>query len=273
MIIYTQMFEISALGALFGAYMCELYFWAKTHSLVRAQAKQATQEEIEKRNTKRKECLICTAIVITFLFACLDFTSIKVLQSHEASADWTIEDEAASNMLLDPFVALLLGCFFFIEAIGLSISTKLTLNDLKSYYSLRYKQFKSPIVSCAVWSIVAVSVMTLRLVLEAVLRPILNSGVDNLVEGNNGNVYIVVWMVGLTLSDCFAQIALIISMHRRYLIWLDRLHIFPLGLPDGVTPPPEELLAALKEEIEKNRFKESLLEQSEIMSLAKAHNF
>jgi len=61
-------------------------------------------------------------------------------------------------------------------------------------------------------------------------------------------------------------------MRQRYLIWLDRLNIFPLGLPDGVKPPEGEILKQLQEEIAKNCFRESLLADSDALSLAKARN-
>lgn len=53
---------------------------------------------------------------------------------------------------------------------------------------------------------------------------------------------------------------------------MERLNIFPLGLPDGVKPPEAELLKALKEEIAKNGFSQSLLEESDIVSVSRAKN-
>ena len=61
-------------------------------------------------------------------------------------------------------------------------------------------------------------------------------------------------------------------MLKRHSIWLDRLNIFPLGLPDGVTRQEVQVLAQLKEEIAKNGFNDQLLDDSDILSLARAKN-
>ena len=53
---------------------------------------------------------------------------------------------------------------------------------------------------------------------------------------------------------------------------MERLNIFPLGLPDGVKAPEADILKALKEEIAKNGFSQSLLEESDIVSLSRAKN-
>ena len=49
---------------------------------------------------------------------------------------------------------------------------------------------------------------------------------------------------------------------------MDRLNIFPLGLPDGASPPDSEMLKQLQEEIARNRFDDSLLENLDNTSIA-----
>ena len=58
----------------------------------------------------------------------------------------------------------------------------------------------------------------------------------------------------------------------RYKVWLDRLILFPLGLPDGYSLAGEEMLVQLQEEIARNGFREELLDESDIVSLARARN-
>ena len=48
---------------------------------------------------------------------------------------------------------------------------------------------------------------------------------------------------------------------------MDRLNIFPLGLPDGASPPDSEMLKQLQEEIARNRFNDSLLENLDKTSM------
>ena len=74
------------------------------------------------------------------------------------------------------------------------------------------------------------------------------------------------------LANLIGYICIIGSLTRRRNVWLNRLNLFSLGLPDGVIPVEENLLAALKEEIAKNGFNESLLEESDIVSYARANN-
>ena len=70
MIQYTQTLDISSLCTLYFAYLCEQYFWIKTHNRVTVQARQLTQNEYEKRKKQRNECFICFVVfvIITFLF-------------------------------------------------------------------------------------------------------------------------------------------------------------------------------------------------------------
>ena len=72
----------------------------------------------------------------------------------------------------------------------------------------------------------------------------------------------------IVVPEFIAQIAMIVILNKRYKIWFDRLNIFSLGMPDGAVLPDEEILAQLKEELDKIRFRESLLEQSDLMSMA-----
>ena len=68
------------------------------------------------------------------------------------------------------------------------------------------------------------------------------------------------------------MIAILIVAMTKHEIWLDRLMIFPLGIPDSklIEIQKEEVLAQLKDEIAKNGFNEHLLEDSDILSIARS---
>ena len=113
----------------------------------------------------------------------------------------------------------------------------------------------------------------MRLGLEAVLRIKLNTLFYNAVNGVNDYKFILYIIFSTIFSEYLAEITLLIAIFKRHNIWLERLNLFPLGLPDGVEPPQhEELLAQLKEEFKQTGFNEELLDESDIMSLAKARN-
>ena len=57
--------------------------------------------------------------------------------------------------------------------------------------------------------------------------------------------FLVVYSVQISISEFLAQISLIISLRQKFKMWIDRLSIFPLGLPDGVLPPDPEMLKQL----------------------------
>ena len=117
---------------------------------------------------------------------------------------------------------------------------------------------------CASWSITTCGLLGLRFACDGILRKFF---VD-LMELDKARVvskpFLVVYSVQISISEFLAQISLIISLRQKFKMWIDRLSIFPLGLPDGVLPPDPEMLKQLQEEILRNRFNESLLESDDV---------
>ena len=75
--------------------------------------------------------------------------------------------------------------------------------------------------------------------------------------------FLVVWSLSVVVSEFLAQISIIITLRQKHKIWIDRLNIFKLGLPDDVEPLEAEMLKQLQEEIAKNGFSESLLDRDD----------
>ena len=92
-------------------------------------------------------------------------------------------------------------------------------------------------------------------------------------SGADSYFYPVYYGISTFFTVNIAQLSLVITASVRYNQWLDRLILFPLGLPDNVVIPEREMLAQLKEEFSKNGFNEQLLEEySDILSQAKTKN-
>ena len=77
-------------------------------------------------------------------------------------------------------------------------------------------------------------------------------------------------VLATVLSEILAVFFLLITMNRRHTIWLERLIMFPLGNPDHLVIPAKEMLTSLKLELQKNGFSEGLLDETDVLSLAKA---
>lgn len=84
--------------------------------------------------------------------------------------------------------------------------------------------------------------------------------------------FLVVWSLTVGLLEYLGQISIVITLRRKHRIWIDRLEIFDLGLPDGASQPEAEMLKQLREEIARNRFNESLLERDDFTTIVKTQN-
>ena len=98
------------------------------------------------------------------------------------------------------------------------------------------------------------------------MRQMLNKWLKDFLYEANSTPLLFTWTLSIILTEFVAQLSLIVTLTKRYKIWFDRLNIFPLGLPDGAILPEQEILVQLKEEIAKNCFRESLLEDSDKLS-------
>ena len=77
----------------------------------------------------------------------------------------------------------------------------------------------------------------MRLGLEAVLSLKLDRMFDECVNGLNDYKFILYIIFSTIFSEYLAELTLIYAIFKRHNIWLERLNLFPLGLPDGVEAP------------------------------------
>ena len=76
----------------------------------------------------------------------------------------------------------------------------------------------------------------MRLGLEAVLNYKLDQMFYDCVTDDDYR-FILYFTFATIFSEYLAELLLIIAIFKRHNIWLERLNLFPLGLPDGVEPP------------------------------------
>ena len=79
--------------------------------------------------------------------------------------------------------------------------------------------------------------LTVRLAVEASFRPSIDKLLHSAMKGKGDIGIILYFTVANLVSEIFAEVALLIVLFKRHKIWLERLNLFPLGLPDGVIPP------------------------------------
>lgn len=75
MIDFTNLFQISSLGCLLGAFIAEVYYYFLTHMTIQSQAQQQPASELTKRQTQLGEVIICVVVFIVLVYAALDFTA------------------------------------------------------------------------------------------------------------------------------------------------------------------------------------------------------
>ena len=101
----------------------------------------------------------------------------------------------------------------------------------------------------------------MKLASEVSFKPSLDHLIHQVYNGGKSDTGLLIYFTVATLfSECLVDAALLFALFKRHKVWLARLTLFPLGLPDdSVTAPKvlsEELFVQLKEEIAKNGFNE-----------------
>ena len=69
----AQIFEIGSLGALYGSYLCEIYFWIKLHNRVSCQAVLMREANMIKKFGKKNEFVACFIVFTALTFVMLAF--------------------------------------------------------------------------------------------------------------------------------------------------------------------------------------------------------
>ena len=243
MVTAAQTLEIGSLGALFGSYLCEIYFWIKLHNRVSCQAVLMTKVNMMKKFRVKNEFMACFTVFTVLTYIMLALMNSKSHKMAKKNQKWSHIDEVTLNILIDPGSAIIIAILFLILSIGLITLSTVILTWLKNHYSRRYAQFNAKIVSCTVWSCVGMSMMTLRLLIEAVFRPKLKSLIADYMDGTNDTGFIIYFTIAGLFSEILAQVCLLVTLSKSHSIWLERLVLFPLGLPDGLAQPESELLA------------------------------
>jgi hypothetical protein len=136
--------------------------------------------------------------------------------------------------LIDPFSAIVIALLFLVQLIGFVTLSSVIITKLKSHYNRRYAQFHAKIVTCTVWSCIGMSMLVLRLFIEAVLRSDLKSLLADFINGTDEAGFTIYFTIAGLFSEILAQVCLLITMGQSHSIWLERLVLFPLGQPDGV---------------------------------------
>ena len=138
---------------------------------------------------------------------------------------------------------MIIAVFYLFLAIGIITATGLILQTLNESYKKRYNQFYKTIHRCAIWTVIGCFVIVLRLIGAAVFRKLLEKSIRNFTDGTKSSTFIIYFTCATVFSDFVAYIAIMVCIYRRYKIWLDRLNLFPLGLPDNAFVPEQNILA------------------------------
>ena len=79
--------------------------------------------------------------------------------------------------------------------------------------------------------------MTVVLTNQILFRHNIEKLLQELVDKTNESGFIEYWVFSTVLSEFSASISIMLVILLRHKIWLDRLTIFPLGLPDSLVVP------------------------------------
>ena len=82
--------------------------------------------------------------------------------------------------------------------------------------------------------------------------------------GSKTSFFVFYWFISITFTEYAGYVSLIMTIWIRKKKDWDRLLRLPLKLPKTTSPDMQNLLGGLWNEIETNRFKENLIEGSEI---------
>lgn len=237
-----QLLEVSSLGFLYCAFLCELYYWAKTLNTVKCQALKWSDSTQFKRHKQCKESVIGVIGFTTLIFCFFNFACYKTHQTNAKDYNWTLLDELGADIFIDQSIASIIAGLYFFLLVGFLTTILKLLQILKTSYERRHNQFRKTIVSCKRWTTVAITSITIYVTFQATMRQMLNKWLKDFLYEANSTPLLFTWTLSIILTEFVAQLSLIVTLTKRYKIWFDRLNIFPLGLPDGAILPEQEIL-------------------------------
>ena len=167
-------------------------------------------------------------------------------------------------LFLDPSVDVFLSVVFPLMSIAFILMGVLMVKRLKNY-NRRYSMLTHSIVQTTI-ALASSQIFTgLRFFIEAVFREELDQAAINLINGGSKTSFFVFyWFLSITFTEYAGYVSLIMTIWIRKKKDWDRLLRLPLKLPKTTSPDMQNLLGGLWNEIETNRFKDNLIEGSEI---------
>jgi len=87
--------------------------------------------------------------------------------------------------------------------------------------------------------------LSIRFATEGLLSNHYGDLMEQSLDNFDAAPFLVTLSVSTICSEILSQIALVVCLRKKFTIWVDRLNIFPLGLPDGVKAPDAEILKQL----------------------------
>ena len=131
----------------------------------------------------------------------------------------------------------------------------------------RHRDLNKPIIRATSVLASAMTMLGLRYLIELTEHKWLVGACDDLLfnaEGGDTNRFIFYWFCSIAFTEYFCYSAIMFSIWLRKKHDWDKLLRLPLKLPKSTTGDMTNMLGALKEEIEENRFKHELVDNSEL---------
>ena len=233
---------------------------------------QYTPAQHVKKNTLKKEGFVLYQVFLILVYMVMAGESFGYVVTRQATTKQFLDEKM---LFLDPSTSTILAVIFPAMGSLFIIISILMVRRLNADWSAvgqrkvcRHRDLITPIRKATAALSISMIMMGIRYFFELVSHDWLAGACDDLLydaDGGNSHEFIFYWFMSICLTSYLGYGAIIYSIYlRKHHEW-EKLLRMPLKLPKSTTTTDmANMLGALKDEIEEHRFKEHLVDDSEL---------
>ena len=232
---------------------------------------QYTPAEHVKKNTLKKEGFVLYQVFLILVFMVMAGESFGYVVTRQPTSKQYLDEKL---LFLDPSTEIILTIIYPLMSSLFIIISILMVRRLKADWTsvgqrrvCKHRDLIKPIIKATSALSISMILVGVRYFIELVGNDWLTGACDDLLfdaDGGDSHRFIFYWFCSIAFTSYASYSAIIFSIYMRKTHDWEKLLRLPLKLPKSSTTDMANMLGALKEEIEVNRFKPDLVDNSEL---------